>query len=125
MTSGYDSFVQPVDVRIGSRIETLAAAARAATGTEQASRKRTLDEAMQDAHLRDYRPAGVRVRFSVLVTDLEAVRVWSIKHGFVEADAHADEERLRRDLGEWVRHRLEDGLDGPPSGFEVRSAVQL
>jgi len=125
MTSGYDSFVHPVDARIGSKIETLAAAARVATGTEHASLKRTLDEAMQHAHLRDYRPAGVRVRFSVLVTDLEAVRGWSIKHGFVEADAHADEERLRRNLGEWIKRRLEDGQEGPPSGFEIRSAVQL
>jgi choline kinase len=117
--------VQHVEARTGNAIKALADAARAATGTEEASLKRRLDETMQDAHLPDYKPARVRARFSVFVTDLELVRAWSIKHGFVEVDAHADETRLRRDLGEWIKRRLHEGLEVPPDGFEIRSAVQL
>lgn len=125
MATAHDYPVQQVDQRIGQQLIQQADAARAASGAKQAELRRELDEAMLDAYLTAYKPARIRVRWSVRVADLEGVHAWSLSHGFQTVDAHADEGRLRRNLGEWLLDRLREGVEVPQSGFDIHSAVQL
>lgn len=115
----------PSDSATDLAIQDLAKQARAATGEQQFKLKQQLLAVMNDANRREDKAAGVSVRWAVQVTDLQGVRAFAIDNGFVEVDAHADEERLRLNLGEWVERRLADGLSVPADGFEVRDFVQL
>lgn len=103
----------------------LAAQARAATGEEKVRLKERLRDVMEEADLHEHKAAGVRRRWTVMVTDLTIVRPWAKDEGFVESEEHADEDRLRRNLGEWIAGRLHNGTGVPPDGFEVLGLIQL